>query len=340
MAAQKLDLTQLREAARDRWPALLQAAGIAPNHLRKRHGPCPVCGGKDRFRFTDRDGRGCFVCNSHRPDGGDGFHLLADWLRCDFIGAARFVADYLGGAAVLASAPDPAETARRQAAEQAEQRRLWAKARADNAALWQAAKPVSAGSPVGRYLAGRGLLLNSNPKALRFHPALPYWHANGTQPVKLGSFPAMLAAVQAPSGEPIALHKTYLTEDGHKADVPSVKKWGSPSGPSKGAVVRLCAVGPKLAITEGIETALAVHCANGLPVWAGLSAHGVAHAVLPPEAAEVFIFADHDAGGAGQQAADALATRLLAEGRTVRVLLPGSAGRDWLDVMTTKEAGA
>lgn len=336
--ADRIDLLALKELARDRWPAILQAAGIEAQHLVKRHGPCPVCGGKDRFRFTDRDGRGCFVCNSHRPDGGDGFHLLADWLRCDFIGAARYVADYLGGAAVAAVLPDAAELARRKAAEAAEQARRWAKARRDNAAQWRAALPVQADTPVGCYLARRGLVLRAYPKSLRYHPALPYWDsANGT-PILLGRYPAMLAAVQAPAGELIALHKTYLTDDGCKAAVPSVKKWSAPSGPSQGAAVRLCPAAARLAVAEGLETALAVHCGNGLPVWAGLSAHGVAHVVLPSEAREVFIFADHDANGAGEQAAETLAGRLLAEGRTVRVLMPGQAGRDWLDVWVGGEA--
>lgn len=329
----RLDLARVKDVARNQWPAILLAAGIHVRHLDKKHGPCPVCGGKDRFRFTDRDGRGCFICNAHRPDGGDGFHLLADWLRCDFMGAVRYVADYLGGAAVASHAPDPAELARRKAMEEAEQQRQWAKARARNAALWQEAVPAVADSPVGRYLAGRGLALTQYPKALRCHPALPYWQSTTGQPVRLGEFPAMLAAIQSPTGEAIALHKTWLTADGHKAAVPSVKKWGSPSGHSIGAVVRLFTPDTRLAIAEGIETALAVHCANGLPVWAGLSTHGVAHAVIPASVAEVFIFADHDANGAGEHAAEILAGRLIAEGRSVRVLMPEAAGRDWLDVL-------
>ncbi|WP_176216737.1 DUF7146 domain-containing protein [Andreprevotia lacus] len=320
--------------ASDHWPAILQAAGIEQRHLGKGHGPCPVCGGKDRFRFTDRGGRGCFVCNKHRPDGGDGFHLLADWLRCDFIGAARFVSDYLGGAGVQAVAPDPAEIAKRKAAEAAEQRRQWEKARRANAALWQAARPICADSPAGHYLANRGLLLADYPKALRWHAAVPYWCRDGGKPVQLGVFAAMLAAVQAQDGSAIALHKTYLTDDGKKAAVPSPKKWGSPSAPPDGAAVRLYPAGERLALAEGIETALAVHCANGLPVWAGLSAHGMTRVALPPQVKEVFVFADLDEGGAGQAAAEKLALRLLDEGRIVRVLLPSTAGRDWLDVLT------
>lgn len=149
----------------------------------------------------------------------------------------------------------------------------------------------------------------------------------------LGSFPAMLAAVQSSAGDLIALHQTYLNPTGSKAAVPSPKKWTATSGEAKGAAVRLFPAGPVLAVAEGIETALAVRVANGLPVWAGLSAFGVANMWLPELVQEVLIFADNDANGTGQQAAEALAARCLADGRTVRVLLPSEAGRDWLDVL-------
>ena len=40
-------------AAHGRWPEILAALGIDPAALRNRHGPCPGCGGRDRFRFDD-----------------------------------------------------------------------------------------------------------------------------------------------------------------------------------------------------------------------------------------------------------------------------------------------
>lgn len=326
--ATRLDIGRLKDAAHNQWPAILRAAGIGPAHLTGRHGPCPVCGGRDRFRFTDREGRGCFVCNAHRPEGGDGFHLLADWLQSDFMGAARFVADWLGGTGVEAVVPDAAELARRKALEEAEQQRQWARARDANLALWRAAAPLHHGCAGGRYLAGRGLTLDHYPATLRLHTAVPYWH-EGRQ---LGVYPALLAAVQSPAGAAVALHKTCLTPDGNKADVPSVKKWSSPAGSTRGAAVRLITPDHRLCLAEGLETALAVHCANGMPVWSGLSAHGMAHAWIPPEVTEVFVFADHDP--AGEQAAETLAGRMATEGREVRVLTPDTPGADWLDVFT------
>ena len=46
-----------------RWLAILPALGVPSHFLRNKHGPCPVCGGKDRFRFDDKDGKGTFFCN-------------------------------------------------------------------------------------------------------------------------------------------------------------------------------------------------------------------------------------------------------------------------------------
>ncbi len=51
------------ERARGRWSEILPRLGIDARFLRNRHGPCPLCGGKDRFRFDDRDGSGSYFCN-------------------------------------------------------------------------------------------------------------------------------------------------------------------------------------------------------------------------------------------------------------------------------------
>ncbi|QLG87063.1 toprim domain-containing protein [Chitinibacter bivalviorum] len=332
--ADRIDISKLKEAALGRWPDILQAAGIGAEYLTRKHTACPVCGGRDRFRFTDKDDRGCFICNTHAPEGGDGFKLLADYRQTDFIGAARFVVDCLGGAAVVAVAPDAAAIAERQAREQAEQRRAWEKAKAENLALWNSSHPITNGCTVGLYLRHRGLELAGYPKALRFNPSIPYWDKPNGHLVKLGDFPAMVAAVQAPNGTTIALHKTYLQANGHKAKVPSAKKWSAKSGDAKGAAIRLFPAAECMAVAEGIETALAVHCANGLPVWAGVSAFGVGSLVLPDLVRDVVIFADNDENQTGQKAANQLADNLLAEGKTVRVLFPSVPGRDWLDVLT------
>ena len=63
-------------AAHGRWPEILAGLGIDAVALRNRHGPCPGCGGKDRFRYDDKDD-GRFYCNGGgEPVSGDGFALL------------------------------------------------------------------------------------------------------------------------------------------------------------------------------------------------------------------------------------------------------------------------
>ena len=60
-------------AAVGHWPDLLAAVGIDIPR-RGKHGPCPACGGKDRFRLDDKGGRGTWICN--QCGNGDGLDLL------------------------------------------------------------------------------------------------------------------------------------------------------------------------------------------------------------------------------------------------------------------------
>jgi hypothetical protein len=55
------------------WPDVLAQLGLGDLRIRKA-GPCPVCGGVDRFTFDNRKGRGDFICRS--CGAGDGFELL------------------------------------------------------------------------------------------------------------------------------------------------------------------------------------------------------------------------------------------------------------------------
>ena len=50
------------ERARHRWREILPQLGIETRFLTNKHGPCPLCGGKDRFRFDDKDGSGSYYC--------------------------------------------------------------------------------------------------------------------------------------------------------------------------------------------------------------------------------------------------------------------------------------
>lgn len=66
---------QCRDAALGRWKDLIYPAfGIAVPGKKNIHGPCPICGGKDRFRCDDKHGKGTWICN--QCGAGDGFALI------------------------------------------------------------------------------------------------------------------------------------------------------------------------------------------------------------------------------------------------------------------------
>lgn len=201
--------------------------------------------------------------------------------------------------------------------------------------LWEEALPLEnpGAEPALAYLRHRGLDLEAllpSLEKLRLHPSLPYREGEKV----LGHFPVLLARVEHPRHGLVSLHRTYLAPDGRgKAPVEAPKKLMRAvfDGATRGAAVRLYPPGETLVLAEGIETALAVRQASGLPAWAAVSAGGM-EAFLPPEGVvRLIIAADHD--GRGIEAAYTLGGRLLREGIWVKVLVPPVKGWDWLDAL-------
>lgn len=314
-------IAEAKRRADGSWPRILERLGVDGKVLAKRNQPCPKCGGRDRFQFTDKFGDGNYICRGCGP--GDGFALLEMCLGWKFIDALQAVEGLVGCPRERKNAAhgESAPAAMRQLAER----------------IWAAAHPVTAGDEVATYLARRGIELPEYPKVLRTHPALGYYvKESGTKRAKLlRSYPAMLAAVQATGGQVVTLHRTYL-EQGAKAPIGECKKLLS--GGIRGAAVRLFEPTTELCVAEGVETALAVHLRTGKPVWAALSATNLAKLWIPARVKRVAIYADHDAGFTGQSAAYALAKRLKAEeksapSREVTVHVPRQADTDWADVL-------
>lgn len=86
----------IKAAARYRWQEIHAAIGIDPKFLRNKHQPCPACGGEDRFRYDDKDGKGTFICTHWESGAGDGFGLVMHFLGCDFQTALKQVSGILG----------------------------------------------------------------------------------------------------------------------------------------------------------------------------------------------------------------------------------------------------
>ncbi|CAM5539674.1 hypothetical protein ECAE60S_04184 [Eoetvoesiella caeni] len=222
-----------------------------------------------------------------------------------------------------------------------EQARQWAGNRVKLMALWNSAAPILDTDPAGQYLINRGLAV-PNTGVLRYHAGLDYWHEGQC----IGQFPAMLAAVTSPVGELVTVHRTFITPEGQKAPVPTVKKLCSPAGAMAGATIKIGTPTARpdgrigVGVAEGIETAIAAAVLFDTPVWAGVSAHGMASFTPPPAVRNVYVFADNDVSQTGQKAAAQLAERLTRQGFTARIHTPPAIGTDWADELIIRGATA
>ncbi len=317
-------VAELKRRAHGQWTEILRSLGIDPKILNKRNQPCPLCGGTDRFQYTDKYGEGNYYCRGCGPGGG--IKLLQGILGLRFATVLRHIEQRVGDV----------KPVRRQSNDFSADRMKKLVQR-----LWDEALAITAGDEVDRYLTHRGLALSQYPEALRFHPALGYYEKDdaGTSR-KIAEYPAMLARIQGADGQTITLHRTYL-ENGQKAPHREVKKVLSAG--INGAAVRLFEPTEELAIAEGIETALAIHLSTGKPAWAALNARNMEKLWLPETVRLVSIYADNDANSEydGQACAFVLARRLKKErekkgGTRVEVFVPRCAGSDWADVRRSR----
>ncbi|MCE6959995.1 toprim domain-containing protein [Cereibacter sphaeroides] len=294
----------IHEAAQGRWRGILSTYGLTQQNLSGRQGPCPICGGKDRFRFDDKGGRGTWFCN--QCGAGSGLDMVMKLRGWDFRTAVDQVRPLVGVAAAEPIKPGMSDE---------EKRRL----RID---LWRSSVPIAPGDMVDQYLRGRACDQPSYPATLRFCPECRY--AEGV------FFPAMVAAIQDKDGLCVSLHRTFL-KDGHKAPVDS-PRMVMPGVIPNGSAVRLAEHGEVLGIAEGIETAFSAGDHFQVPTWAALNANLLAEWEPPVGATEVVIFGDNDENYTGQAAAHQLARRLYRKGIKVSVQVPPAVGEDWNDV--------
>lgn len=301
---------RLRNAAQGRWKSILLSMGVDARIVSGRHGPCPKCGGKDRFRFTDYEGRGLYVCN--QCGGGDGFHLAHMVTGMSYGEICKQVE-------VLAGTVVPQVERRSNGMKEVLERE------------WERAKPIQVGSPVAAYLKYRGLMAGS--RHLRFVDGLT------VEGVTCG---AMMAEITDEEGKRVGFHYTYLWKEGgvwKKAKVKTQKRTRKVAQTISGGSIKLYAVerGGLIGLTEGIETAIAVRQLFGTPTWACMSTSGLKNVKLSEEVKRVIVYADHDRNFSGQKAAFELANRLKVkdkfEGEVVVQICPMVG--DYLDGLVT-----
>ena len=189
-------------------------------------------------------------------------------------------------------------------------------------AIWREGEPID-GSLAERYLVEHRCLSPPFPITLRFARSVLYRPAG----IRL---PALLAAVSRPDRKIAAVQATFLRpSDGAKASIAS-PRWTF--GPLGSGCVRLSPIaGGTLGLAEGTETALAAMQLSGIPCWATLGGGRLASVTLPPDVAELHIFADNDEPG--RQAAEKAAERHARLGRKIFIRTPAERFGDWADVV-------
>lgn len=183
--------------------------------------------------------------------------------------------------------------------------------------LWDAGKPIF-GTKGEAYLRGRGITCTL-PPSLR-------WVADAFHKPSARELSAMVADVSTGG-----VHRTFFEKNGPRLEQNAKMMLGPCAG---GAVALSGAQGP-LVVCEGIETGLSL--LSGLlgepaTVWAALSTSGMRALHLPADPGSLIIAADSDDGGAGHQAAAALAERAHRMGWQV-TLWPAPDGMDWNDAL-------
>ena len=234
-------------AAAGHWPDVLAGLGIE-TPCRGKHGPCPACGGKDRFRLDDKGGRGTFICG--QCGAGDGLDLVCRVTSKNPKEAAELVAPLVG---LSAGGLDPVERERihQQQQARAEQERKQEEQQRQKAARRAAAIISDCEQGNTHYVErkGFGSHLNAVNRTLI---------REGGENYPAGS---LVIPLTNEAGELVNVQ--LIGHDGSKRYLAG--------GQKAGAFHRIDG-GELVAVVEGYATGLSVHLAIGATVYCAMDA--------------------------------------------------------------------
>lgn len=297
-----------KQAARGKWDGIL-AQLIGENAVTRKHGPCPICGGVDRYRYDNKRNDGDWFCNVCGV--GDGFRLLTEALGISFADAAKRVDRVVNNVEEQPFKPNIDIDKRRSNLNE-----VWRRSQEP----WVA----------HNYLVGRGIPSEIVAQVKDVRGCEKLFYTDMSKPAKQGNSTenAMLALIRNSKGEPISIHRTYIMADKkEKKIMPTLET-------ITGGCVRLGEPEDTLVLAEGIETALAAWAISGHPAWATISAHGLEEfKSIPRHVTKVIICADNDASFTGQAAAFNCAKHMKQRLKIeTEVVMPKVIGMDILDV--------
>lgn len=313
-----IDTDNLFRKTSGKWPDILMQHGVSERAVSGKHGPCPMCGGEDRFRMISNEGNARWVCNQCGT--GDGMDLLMATNNLSFIQAKELVDP------IACTSKYAKPLGRVNSKEKRRMQRM-------NADTWKEANPRS--TVLRAYMESRGIK-HWEGADIRMHHSLMFYD-DDRKPVK--KMECMLARIATRDGKLACLHRTYLhlMEDGSYRTKKKMTKTGRDW---KGGCVRLFPTkgSDTLIVAEGIETALSLRDIyshkNGelIPCWAAISAGAMERMAVPESIKKVIIGCDNDANFTGQKAAYTLANRLAVQDkREVVVAVAPRVGTDWND---------
>ncbi|MDR2214629.1 MAG: PriCT-2 domain-containing protein [Nevskiaceae bacterium] len=191
--------------------------------------------------------------------------------------------------------------------------------------IWRQCQPIALCTVAAEYLLARGCLLPPAGSDLRWHPNLHHTPDNFDGPALVG------LVRNAVTGQPQALHRTWIRSDGAKRGNPPRMALG----PTSDGVVMLWpsdAVSMGLCIAEGIETALSMaHVWR--PVWSVIDKGHLRKFPVLADVEGLTIWADNDSSGGGLDAARECARRWRDAGRSVSIRVAVDASNDANDLV-------